>query len=221
MRAVPIPLPASTAFPRRALLRLASLAAAACLATACATGGSGPQRPVISRDEHGFTIVDRVKVDRDVRGEFEDALELIDQEEYAQGIALLQKVTEAAPRLTAALIDLGIAYRLSGDLEQAEKSIEAALAVNPRHPAAYNELGIVYRKTGRFEEARASYEKALAIYPDFHFARRNLAILCDVYLGDLPCAIEQYERYAQVVRDDDEVEMWITDLRNRLAAGPK
>jgi tetratricopeptide (TPR) repeat protein len=81
---------------------------------------------------------------------------------------------------------------------------------------ARNELGIVYRRTGRFEQARESYERALDEYPDFHFARLNLAILCDTFLEDLSCAVEQYERYLQSVPDDEDAAMWVADLRNRI-----
>jgi Flp pilus assembly protein TadD len=194
----------------------ATVLATLCLVCACATSSTQRSGRIEIQDGSGFTITETVRVSAKVRGDFEEALRLLDEEEYESGIELLQRVTESAPDATSAHIDLGMAHRLAGDLESAEASIKSALELNPRHPVAHNELGIVYRKTGRFEEARQSYESALAVYPDFHFARRNLAILCDVYLADMACAIEHYELYSQIVPDDEYVAMWITDLRNRM-----
>ena len=65
-------------------------------------------------------------------------------------------------------------------------------------------------------DARKSYQAALAVYPGYHFARRNLAVLCDLYLADLRCALENYEAYMATVPRDDEATMWISDIRNRI-----
>jgi len=172
--------------------------------------------PEIETDATGFTITEQVRISGDVRADYERALQLLHQNRYDEGVPLLVMVTQRASDVTAPFIDLGIAYGESGDLERAEAALTTALALSPDHPIAHNELGILYRKTGRFAEARAAYERALAIFSDFHFARRNLAVLCDLYLGDLGCALENYTAYMNSVVDDADVAIWIADIRNRL-----
>ena len=193
---------------RDGTLLLAALALAAC-------ASSGPEQTEV-RTERGFVITESVTVAPEVRADFESALQRLERRDTAGGIALLEKVTDAAPQLTAAHVDLAMAYEQAGDLEHAEASLKRALALSPRHPVVYNELGLVYRKAGRFEEARKSYARALELHPEFHFARRNLAILCDVYLNDPGCALENYELYAKAVPDDEATSAWIADLRKRI-----
>ena len=169
----------------------------------------------VTRDEAGFTITQDIRVSAEVRADYDRATLQLQQQRYVEGIALLVKVTDAAPLAIAPHIDLGIAYGRTGDLERATASLQKALQIDPDHPIANNELGMVYRKQGRFVDARASYEKALAIYPSFHYAHRNLAILCDLYLQDANCALAHYEAYRLAVPDDQDAVKWIADLRAR------
>ncbi|MBT8108320.1 MAG: tetratricopeptide repeat protein [Gammaproteobacteria bacterium] len=185
---------------------------------ACATTApkQHPQAQLEIQEAVGFTITEKVSVSENVRADYEQALFLLEQGRTADGIAILENVVAEAPNVSGPRIDLGIAWRREGNLEAAEEHLVQALALNANHPVIHNELGIIYRQTGRFAEARRSYEAALQIYPGYHHARRNLGVLCDLYLVDLECALASYEAYMQTVPGDDEAAMWIADLRYRI-----
>jgi len=197
---------------------VAALVLAVVLLGGGATASAGKPRGTAAtpqQDAGGFQLIEKVRIPADVRADYDNAQRLLEAKQYEQGIALLLKVTQKAPNATAAYVDLGIAYGKSGDLDKAVASLKHAVELNPRQLVAYNELGIVYRRKGEFAAARDSYERALGVFPGFHYARLNLAILCDLYLGDLTCARDNYAAYQQLVPDDKQVAKWIAAVDAR------
>jgi Tfp pilus assembly protein PilF len=200
----------------------------------CATGHkSGPvpeDTPTISESgsavthfeggRKGFKISERTDMAAKWRASFEQAVAMLEMEDYAEAIALLEPVILSSPNVTAPYIDMAIACRHAGKTEQAEKYLKISLDLVPGHPVASNEYGLLLRRAGRFPEARSVYERALAEFPEYPPLRRNLGILCDLYLGDQACAMEQFQLYSDGRPEDEQVKLWIADLSLRMGVGP-
>ena len=206
---------------RRAVRHAVRLGAMLLVYVAATAMAARRESPGVHVSDTGFTIVESAKLDGATRSDYARAAGLLAQEHYAEGIALLQTITAKQPKMAAAHVDLGIAYAKIDELDKAEASLKAALELQPKHPIAWNELGLVQRKLGKLSDARASYEKSLAAAPGFHFARLNLAVLCDLYLEDAGCALDNYLLYQQAVPDDKQVAGWIASARTRAQKGAK
>jgi Tfp pilus assembly protein PilF len=148
--------------------------------------------------------------------DFERAVAMMKDRNYDKAIELLEKVIERSPGITAPYINIAIAYGRIDKLEPAEEHLKTALGLVPGHPVVSNEYGLLLRKSGRFAEAREIYENTLKIFPEYLPAHRNLGILCDLYLNDQACALEQYEIYSEAKPEDEQVKLWVADLSMRL-----
>lgn len=179
-----------------------------------ATGALSQGR--LNDGRQGFVITETAKVDGAARNDFERAVVLMNAQDYGAAVELLEKVIKRSPGVTAPYINLAIALGHTDRAAQAEEHLKTALRLVPDHPVACNEYGLLCRKAGRFDEARTFFERALARFPDYYPAHRNLAILCDLYLNDLNCALTHYEMYNQARPGDKQVGIWIADLRNRM-----
>jgi tetratricopeptide (TPR) repeat protein len=170
----------------------------------------------VQESHEGIYLVENRNIDPDVRQKFDAALDLLNAGEYKKAIVLLEKVTENSQNNSAPHVNLAKAYIIIGDYEKAEANLDKAMRINPEHPVTLHELALLYRKTGRYEESRDLYESLVERYPEFMPARRNLGILCEVYLDDAQCALTQYRSYINENPDEEDVKLWILGLERRL-----
>lgn len=214
----------------RSRVRFALLALTLTLLAGCVTGAKvqpqavAPEPPVpevssvarLGDGREGFVIKEIPAAAAETVQEFERAVAMLQAGDYAGASSLLESVITQAPGVTAPYINLAIASRHNGKPARAEEALQKALELIPAHPVASNEYGLLLRQAGRFTEARAIYEKSLAVFPDYRPAHKNLGILCDLYLKDLACALEHYENYSGAVPKDEQVKIWVADVRGRL-----
>ena len=216
----------------RTVDRFAILAAVLAILAGCATGG--PEKPVavvpeappetgpsvtrLQDGRNGFIITEVPGMDETSRQAFERAVAMLNNQDYAQAIDVLEAVVEQSPGVTAPYINMAIACRRVGRPEQAERHFKSALGLIPGHPVASNEYGLLCREAGRFAEARTIYEDALARFPEYYPLHRNLGILCDLYLNDPVSALSHYEIYSQALPGDEQVKLWIAELQIRLGS---
>lgn len=178
--------------------------------TAC---GTSSKLTNITTDD--IEISEEFGIDTDLAEKFNLAVKHLNNKKYDDAIELLVTVTNNTDKHSAPYINLGLAYSATGKIKEAEDILLKAVKINPAHPVTNNELALVYRKTGRFSEAKTTYENVIKNYPQFLPARKNLGILCDLFMKDLACAIEQYEAYLNLRPNEKEVKIWFTDLKRR------
>ncbi|MBT8120873.1 MAG: tetratricopeptide repeat protein [Gammaproteobacteria bacterium] len=177
-------------------------------------GGDVKQGEAVSYEKKTKRYLD---IDSDVEDDFKSAIVLMQQDQNAQAVSVLKSVIEREKRLPAPYVNIAIAYNKLGDTKAAEENLISALKLDIAHPVANNELGLLYRKSGKFKAARTAYENAIKEHPEYLPAIRNLGILCDLYIHDYTCALQQYEEYLQLEPDDKTVSIWIADVKRRLA----
>lgn len=155
-------------------------------------------------------------IDSELEEKFNDAVSHLRAKEYDEAIKLLTEVIAEEKRVPAPFINMGIAYDKKGDRKQAEKYFLQAVNINLAHPVANNQLGLLYRKEGRFDDAKKAYTNALTRNPDYLPVIKNLGILCEIYIRDFACALQQYEHYLSLQPDDKTMKIWVTDLSRRV-----
>lgn len=188
----------------------------AAVAEPVVTTGSGGAVTRLPEGREGFVISEQTELGAKERAAFDQAVVLLKGGHFAEAITVLEPIVASSPGVTAPYIDLAIACRHEGKSKQAETCLKQALELVPGHPVASNEYGLLLRQAGHFDEARTVYEQAMAEFPEYLPLHRNLGILCELYLDDQACALEQYRIYSDGRPEDEVVQLWIADLNLRM-----
>lgn len=159
----------------------------------------------------------REELDPATRAAYARGVELMRNEDYEAAIGVFENVTERNDTLAGPYVNIGIAYRAMGQSEKARAALSAAIERDPSNGAAYNQLGLLHRHAGRFAEARKIYAEGIDENPDYAQLYRNLGILCDIYLQDPACALDNFRAYQKRTdKDNETIERWIADVERRV-----
>ncbi len=200
----------------------AMLILSGCAASSVPSAGKAtalPKTASVTRPEKGgsgFVIEETQAYSEALRVEFDRGVAALQGGEYDYAVDAFTVISRDAPLLSAPHINLAIAYIRSDRDKQAEKPLNRALQLVPGHPLASHEYGLLLRRAGRFDEAREIYEESLQFFPEYYPLRKNLGVLCDIYLNDLECAATQFEQFLQVQPDDQDVQIWLAEVKGRL-----
>lgn len=152
-----------------------------------------------------------------VKVQFEQAVAFMQAGQDKEATALFATIAKLDPKLASPHTNLGILFYREGKLHEAEAAFKEALRLDGKDCVAANYLGMLYRAQGRFADAEAAYEQALAANPDYGYAHLNLAILYDIYLDNLPKALDHYQQYQRISGDSgQQLAGWLADLRQRM-----
>ena len=207
-------------FTDRAALRLALLGFVLAVA-GCASSGSRPEQPDRARSEQAAADPRAAEVPPEALTMYEQAVAVMAAGDFLDAELRFKEFLLQYPDYPGAYVNLAIIHVNNDSDADAQAAVDAALAIDPDYAPALNQQGMLLRRNGKFLEAEAAYLKAVTASPDYALAHYNLGVLNELYLQRLDSALQHFERYQEIVGDDEQVEKWISDLQRRVAASQR
>jgi len=176
----------------------------------------------------------RASLVEEARSQFSQAIDLINQDEVSNddldaAKEMLLSINKANPDYLGPIMNLGIIAVKQDHLAEAKGYFQQVVDLNAsKNTAQHNQrlrlaslnyLGVVAREEGRFDEAEEYYREVLVADANNKAALRNLAILLDLYRGQLIEALALYEQYQGLLEAPDaKLKDWIFDINSRIKA---
>jgi tetratricopeptide (TPR) repeat protein len=140
-------------------------------------------------------------------------LQELNPPETAEAVRFLTAAVALRPASAGAHLNLGVALRDQGHIDEAIASYRRAVEIEPQSSGAYGNLGITLQSQGQIDEAIASYRKAIEIAPRYAAAHLNLGNA----MRDQSHLDEAIASYRKAIEIDPQLSAAYDNLGNALA----
>ena len=193
-------------------VRRAIVVVACGLVFGCASSG-GARDQAQRRLERA--VAERERAEAESAEAYDQAIDLIAQENYAEAIPLLVQSVTLSERNLYAWTALGQARFALDDIQGALIALSRASEVGATHALAHYNEGVVLQAAGRYHRASEVYESALALDPDLLEAIENLA-RCYTLLRIRPERVRELVDQALLTENRPDWRIWLQRTRQNL-----
>ncbi|MDD3056206.1 MAG: tetratricopeptide repeat protein [Aliarcobacter sp.] len=128
---------------------------------------------------------------------FEQAVEFFNKKDYDKSKTLYEEILKINPKSSNIYGNLGVIYKIKGDINTAIKYYVTAINLNPKNILVYNNLGNAFKEIKNYKMAIRVYTDALKINPKDFNMFNNLGIVFEL-IGDSNRAIEAYKQAVKI-----------------------
>lgn len=128
---------------------------------------------------------------------FEEAVEFYKKKDFDKAKEKYEEILKINPKSSDVYGNLGVIYKIKGDIQTAIKFYIEAIKLNPKNPLVYNNLGNAFKEIKNYKMAIQAYSDAIKINPKDFNAFNNLGIVYES-IGDNNRAIAAYKEAVRV-----------------------
>lgn len=180
------------------------------LLNACQSSGQKPSRQT-DKKTSGIESLTEPQ-----RALYQQALADLEEKKPQQAEQALSQLARERGDLAEPWLNLALSQYQQQHWEASAKTTEALLTRFPDLPQAYNLAGLLAVEKGEFSKAQEHYSRALQLDPDYANALYNMALLQDIYLQNIPSAVNYYSQYLRHV-EDEATKAWLEQLSQSAA----
>lgn len=134
------------------------------------------------------------------------------ENDHQEAIALYKIMLDQQPEIGLVWNNLGVAYRETGNPDDAIESFQKAVRLAPDLAEAWNNLGVAQDERRLTEKALHSYTKAIEIHPDYISPHLNLGLLHQKS-GQLEDAENHYRKVLDIQPDNETARFMFQSIR--------